>query len=463
MRRSEKFLAALLGCSMLFGLGACNGVEDGAGNSNTDSQYSQSSGDEEKVTEKILLNKKSFTLFLKEETEQTARLEPRVYDGGVEIEGTQVSYIVEDPEVATVNADGEITPKGAGRTKVTAIYKNAKTIADVIVIDEAAEAQVNTFDEKYVNTYGRTYFKGDKLCLDYVGAGVGVAVNGTSLTANIEVDTILYLCVYVDGAEEYTRIQLTPKQKEYTLVSNMEEGFHTVRIVKSSEVYDGQIHLVAFSSEGFYTAPEKSNFRIEFVGDSITAGYGALGSPGDARTVENSDACSSYAYYAAQKLNVDYSMVAIQGICVKQNMWLTESMDDVYKLLSPLNRVEYDFADEADIVVLNLGTNDSSYITSKDFNYGERFPEDYLAFLRYIREKNPDAHVLCLYGFMGKQSSVDKGIDQAIAAMNDEKVVRVKDGFIANTFGANGHPSQEAQKEWGQTLADYIEVNIMNK
>ena len=460
MKRSGKFMAALLGCTMLLGVGACNGAKDASGNSNADPQYSQST--DEKVTEKILLNKKSFTLFLKE-TEQDAQLTPIVYEGGVQVEEVPITYVVENPAIADVNAEGKIIPKGAGRTKVTAVYKNAKTSAEVIVIDEATEAQVNTFDEQYVNTYGRTYLKGDKLCLDYVGAGVGVAFNGDSLTANLEVNAVLYLCVYVDGAEEYTRIQLTPKQKEYTLASNLEEGFHTVRIVKSSEVYDGQICLNSFSAKGFYTAPEKSSIRIEFIGDSITAGYGALGAPGAARSVENSDACSSYAYYAAQKLNVDYSMVAIQGICVKQNMWLTESMDDVYKLLSPLNRMEYDFADGADIVVLNLGTNDGSYITSKDFDYSERFPEEYLAFLRYIREKNPDAHVLCLYGFMGKQSSVDKGIDQAIAMMNDEKVVRVKDGFIANNLGANGHPSQEAQMEWGHTLADYIEVNILNR
>lgn len=426
------------------------------------SSLNSTSNQETQITERVMLKTKRHTMFL-QDTDATQKISATVYDNGQPIENAELTYEVDDTGVAEVQSDGTIIAKDVGLAEIKVKYKRASATAEVRVMDKATADNVNTFDERYVNLYGRTYQKDGKLCLDHVASGIEVAINGTALTAEIEANTNVYLCVYVDGAAEYERIALTGGKKTYTLASGLEQGFHTVRVVKSSEIYDGQIRIISLSSEGFYTAPEKSNFRIEFIGDSITAGYGALGATGAPRTVENSDACSSYAYYTAQKLGVDYSTVAIQGICVKANMWIEDCMSDVYQIVSPLDPTPYDFTNKADVVVLNLGTNDAGYITSKDFDYSEQFPQDYLALLQYIREKNPDAYIICLYGFMGKQGSVDNGIKQAVEAFNDERAVYLTSGFIQNGLGANGHPSQEAQKEWGEILAEYIEANIIKK
>ena len=461
----KKIFSTLLCMMMLLGACSCDKIFNfiaNSGDSSLSQQSEASSEKEEVVTERIILKTKKYALFL-QDTATVQKIDASVYDDGKLMENAEVVYEVENPTVAEVLQDGTIVAKGVGLTEVKVRYNKVSVTAEVRVVDKTSAEQVNTFDETYVNVYGRTYQKDGKLCLDHVASGIEVAIDGTALTADIEASANVYLCVYVDGADTYERIQLSAGRKTYTLASGLEQGFHTIRLVKSSEIYDGQIRLISLSSEGFYTAPEKSNFRIEFVGDSITAGYGALGKTGAQRTVENSDACSSYAYYTAQKLGVDYSTVAIQGICVKANMWIQDCMNDVYKITSPLNPTAYDFADQADVVVVNLGTNDAGYITSKDFDYSEQFPQDYLTLLQYIREKNPDAHIICLYGFMGKQTSVDRGIQQAVEAFNDEKTIYLTSGFIQNGFGANGHPSQEAQQEWGDILAEYIEANIMKK
>lgn len=457
----KKLLSAVLCAATLMCACSCDKIFNLNGLSG-DSEQTQSSSEQTEtvITEKVLLKKKQYTLFL-QDSKSEQKISASVYDGGKLVENAEITYEVANSAVAEVAEDGRIIPKGVGITEIKVIYKKASATAEVRIMDQTTAENVNTFHETYVNTYGRTYIKDGKLCLDHVATGVEVAIDGTALTAEIEASANVYLCVYVDGAEEYERIQVSSGKKTYTLASGLEKGFHTVRVVKSSEVYDGQIRVVSLSSEGFYTAPEKSSFRVEFIGDSITAGYGALGATGAQRTVENSDACSSYAYYTAQKLGVDYSTVAIQGICVKANMWIEDCMSDVYKIVSPLNPTPYDFSDKADVVVVNLGTNDAGYITSKDFDYSEQFPQDYLALLQYIREKNPDAYIICLYGFMGKQGSVDKGIKQAVEEFNDEKAVYLSSGFIQNGLGANGHPSQDAQKTWGETLAEYIELNIM--
>lgn len=433
----------------------------GAGGANTGTNSSNSGASQEKIPEKVVLETKQYTMFL-EDTETERKISATVYDGEELVENAEVVYEVGNPDVAEVQEDGKIIAKSIGFTEVKVKYGKASATAELRVIGEVETEQVNTFDEKYVNLYGRTYQKGDALHLDYAASGVEVAINGSTLRAVIEASANVYLCVYVDGAETRERIALTSGQNTYTLVSGLEKGFHTIRVVKSSEIYDGQVNIISLRSEGFYSAPEKSSLRIEFVGDSITAGYGALGAKGAARTVENSDACSSYAYYTAQKLGADYSVVAIQGICVKANMWLQECMSDVYKVVSPLNPSAYDFTDKADVVVVNLGTNDAEYILSKDASYSAQFSQDYLALLQYIRAKNPDAYIVCLYGFMGKQSAIDDGIKQAIKACNDKKMVYLEDGFTPDNMGANSHPSKYAQKEWAYTLAEYIQTKIIN-
>ena len=448
----KKLLSILVCVVMLLFASSCN---QGLNSGNQSNQETQ-------ITESVVLNTNKYTIFL-QDTDAMQKISATIYEGEELIENANVTYEVGNPDVADVSEKGIITAKSVGLAEVKVKYKRASAIAEVRVIDKTKAVEVNTFDERYVNLYGRTYVEDRKLCLDHVASGIEVAIDGTTLTAKIEATANVYLCVYVDDAEEYQRILIFGGAKTYTLVSGLQKGFHTIRLIKSSEVYDGQIRIGSLLSEGFYTAPEKSNFRIEFVGDSITAGYGALGATGAPRTVENSDACSSYAYYTAQKLGVDYSMVAIQGICVKANMWLQDCMSDIYKLLSPLNPIPYDFADKADVVVVNLGTNDAGYITSKDFSYSEQFPQDYLALLQYIRTKNPNAYILCLYGFMGKQDSVDDGIKKVVEEFNDEKTVYLTSGFFQNGLGANGHPSWYAQQEWGELLAEYIETNIMKK
>lgn len=460
----KKLSAILLGGMMLFGACGCEKIFNFNGSSDSSSQEQSTPGDVvETVKQRILLKNKQHLLFLEDTDAAAQKIEANVYDDGVAVVNPELTYQVSNPAVAEIAADGTISAKGVGLTDVTVCYGKASATVEVRVVGKTTAENVNRFDEAYVNLYGRTYQQDGKLCLDHVASGLELAIDGESLTANITSTANLYLCVYVDGDETPQRILVSPSKKTYTLASGLDSGYHVVRIVKSSEIYDGQIYIESVESEGFYTAPEKSNFKIEFIGDSITAGYGALGGPGDGRTVENSDGCSSYAYYTAQNLGVDYSVVAIQGICVKANMWTQVCMTDVYKQLSPLRAESYAFTDDTDVVVLNLGTNDAAYIGSKDFNYSEQFPADYLNLLTYIREKNPNAYIVCLYGFMGKQSSVDRGITQAVADFNDAKTVYLNGMFIQNGMGANGHPSQDAQLGWAETLADYIQMNLMKR
>ena len=75
-------------------------------------------------------------------------------------------------------------------------------------------------------------------------------------------------------------------------------------------------------------------------------------------------------------------------------------MAELYKHVSFTNTEEYAFDFSPDIIVINLGTNEASYL-SRNLQYADRFPADYYGFLKYVREKNPESYIICLYGMMG--------------------------------------------------------------
>ena len=78
------------------------------------------------------------------------------------------------------------------------------------------------------------------------------------------------------------------------MAEGLSDGYHKVRIVKATEMQDALWSIISFEADGFATVTQKSNLKIEFVGDSISAGYGVIGAPGEPKTVENSDCTKSY-------------------------------------------------------------------------------------------------------------------------------------------------------------------------
>lgn len=374
---------------------------------------------------------------------------------GDQLHKPAVTYTVGDPSVAEVSESGIVTAKSAGYTTLTARYKESEETVPVQVYGKATSEQTNTFGAEYVNLFGRELAaRNDRLEFQSVGSAIEVAFFGTSFSADVILTNMCYVRVFVDGEEEGTFMKLETKEN-FSFASELKRGLHIVRVVMASEYEDGTFILKNLKSSQFLTAPRKSGYKIEFIGDSITAGYGALGKNGVTRAPENSDVTKGYAYLTAQTLGVDYSIVALSGICVKAYLWKSINMTDLYKKVSQGNMAAYGFDDGVDMVVLNLGTNDASYINSHS-SYENEFSGDYKALLTYIREKRPLAKIVCVYGNMGKKTSVDAGIRKALEDLNDQNIGYYE--FDANTAGCNGHPSVVSNLKLVPAFAQYLQT-----
>ena len=135
-------------------------------------------------------------------------------------------------------------------------------------------------------------------------------------------------------------------------------GEHSVEFRKRSEAAYGSIFVQPGGS------PVSSDRLIEFIGDSITVGYGLDGDgPNCANSAQVEDNPKTYAALAANMLEADYNIIAWSGKGIVRNyagdngplmteLWTRYGANDADNT--------YDFPVQAQVVVINLGTNDFS-------------------------------------------------------------------------------------------------------
>ena len=458
MRNLKRISAIAVGTVLLSGVmvfGACTPNKGPAKEPEDESVYS------------LTARTSSCALLVGDENYASAATAFRAKKDGLPVDSPKLTYTVTDPTVAQVSADGVVTPKAYGKTEVVATYKTATARVPVYVYERTTAENVNSFDELYVNRYGRQYFTDGKLNVDHVSSGIEVAFLGDHLTVDVDVENDsdqwgkkfdVYVHVYIDGDTTGEFKKLTPGT--FTLAENLDEGIHTVRMLKASEGDRGKFTVKSFDAEEFLRIPEKSNLKMEFIGDSITAGYGNLAaSSSDTWAITNSDGCSSYAALTGQLLGADFSVVALSGICLKSDRWGANiNMTQLHSYVSYRNRVPYTYDADMNVVVLALGTNDAGCIESADIKYNSnQFRADYTDFLRHLRTIYPNAYVVCIFGMMrsASDSAVKKGIQKALEDVGDAKMSYK--WFGQNGAGANGHPSARAHVQYANELTAYIQ------
>ena len=324
---------------------------------------------------------------------------------------------------------------------------------------------MKTFNKNNINVYGRFDTIEGMLTLYHSASGIEVEMVGDSLKILLHSTGKSYMRVFVDGEKEGERLAVFEGENEYVLVSGIGAGRHSVRIVKATEESAAIWTVKALVADGFAEPPKKPSFKMEFIGDSITAGYGVLGQTHDTYSVDNSDSTKSYAYLTAQALDANYSIIGWSGICTKAYQFVPNlNMMQLYSQVSNRNITPYEKGFDADVVIVNLGTNDTAYLFSeKGKEYGEQFPIDYRLFLSMVRAKNPRAYIICLYGMMARDEVIGEGIQTAIKALGDKKIVYNPFTFASNFAGADGHPNEAAHKGFSEGLANYLQTCILNK
>lgn len=392
-------------------------------------------------------------LVLGEEEYSTAVPTLKAYENDAE---TAISYTVSDPAVVEWQS-GKLEAKGAGMTSVTATAGDQTYAFEVNVLEK--KETVTITDETAVKRFGRTLSPNDGvLRLTNTASGFEVNFIGTSLSVNVGLFnscTKGSLKVIVDGTPA-SEITFPNDNTTFQLAEGLENGLHTVQVRKMTEQGYLQVDASDLVTDGtFLSAKGSKALKFEFFGDSITSGYGNLGS-GTGYQV-NEDGTKTYASMLAEAFDAEYSVISYAGVpaCLDSPN-ATFNMLDMYDKVDASCGVAYDFASyDADLVVINLGTNDSND-TAKT---ADRMAEGYATLLRGIRAKRPDAVILCVYGMMGVDVVIEDGIIGAIDMLTGYE--GMKDIFFLeldpDTSGGDGHPVvDKGHKAAAELIGSYL-------
>ncbi len=326
----------------------------------------------------------------------------------------------------------------------------------------------------------RTVEQDGTLWLVQSGSAAEFTVQGTSASLTLAgssgikngADYRPRYAVYVD--DELLCDTVMEQSSEIVALWSGAEKSAKVKVMLLSEAMYGGVGIRSVEAESGAVQPvtpaAQNPLLIEFIGDSITCAYGVEGaSQGDSFKTSTENFSKSYAYLTAQKLGADYTTCCYSGHGIVSGYTSDGSKNaeslipDCYAKTSKFKdyNAAWDFARQPDAVVINLGTNDINYVAAAPETNGAEFVEGYKAFLQTVRDKNPDAAIICTVGTMGGDD-VYKLIEQAVSEFGDAKVSCYfsKTHSMADGLGSDWHPSEKTQQNSAYVLADKISTAL---
>jgi lysophospholipase L1-like esterase len=282
-----------------------------------------------------------------------------------------------------------------------------------------------------------------------------------------------WFTVVVDRGEPF-RLRAGPSTRRYTLADGLPLGEHTLALSKATEGQNGHNRLVAVYTRELLAARALPVRRIEFIGNSITAGYGLDQRPivcTQGTWYDKSHAWLAFGPRIARRLNAQWMLSAVSGIGVVRN-WNSPGpvMHDIYR------GVYMDYADSLTswdyhrytpgLVVVALGTNDFSDgggPTPRPALDGEKFVRDYTSLVADVRARYPRAKLLLLTSAMLSADRNERLAEYLRRVMSN----RAAAGDSAITMyafhgryvsGCDGHPSLEEHIEMANELEPKVKA-----
>lgn len=359
------------------------------------------------------------------------------------------------------------------------------TPASSEVISEVSSAATSSMESvsetNKITTYTRVLGRhtpsstGISLSLSWTNSGIEFTFEGTAAYADIlSTGGNTLMGVFVDGEKTHssTFISNASVMTTHTLVKDLPEGTHTVKLLKLTEAKASLISITKIKVDGGSIRPTEAKKRsIEVIGDSITCAFGALAPNASAPFKnEEEDGSLSYGFLAAQHFDADVNFVSRSGIGVAYNNGGDQNdlMTQVYKSTAYFAETTKTVWSESpaykpnDVVVINLGANDAHHVPN-NLTRVEEFTKAFIGLLKNAREYNPNANIIVCYGTIRYQiqSIVANAVQQYINETKDGKTAFFSFEIDHSTVVGGtlaGHPSPVVQKMMADELIKVIEA-----
>ena len=338
--------------------------------------------------------------------------------------------------------------------------------------------------EENVKYTGRNYYdaENETAWLVLSGSAVDFIVNGRSAELTIHGDSGISngseqqprYAVLVDGEIILDEL-LNVREKTIRLFEGDEPRAAHVRVIHLTESNNGAVGVSDIRVDTDIPVPVvpefKKNIAIEFIGDSITCAYGVEGKDQyESFKTSTENFMKSYAYLTAEKLDAEYSAVSYSGYGIVSGYTSTGAknsgslLPDYYDVIGkPLGyNSEWKHSEhEYDVIVINLGTNDYTYVSQSPDTRSQEFTKGYTEFLGKVHEAHPESYIICTLGTMGCTElypNIEEAAETFRAETGFDRIMCYQSATqdMNDGLGSDWHPNLTTQQKSAYVLADKI-------
>lgn len=310
----------------------------------------------------------------------------------------------------------------------------------------------------------------------YPGTTIIAAFDGTGVKMHCKPRSG-YFMVQIDNAEPFKVAFMGERDSLVQVATALPGGRHELRAMYSIEGYEYLPEfrgLVLDKGGKMLTPSAQPERRIEFIGNSITCGYGSESiNPEEHFSFETENHYIGFAQITTRALGAQAYVVARSGIGVYRNYGGPKEGTPELNMPSQYEYTLYNDKSEKwdferytpDVVCINLGTND---LSTNNYDV-KRLKAAYKSFLQTVRTHNPNAKIVYLCGSMlnGKELEIAKStLNEVVSEANkagDANVFRFdfspQNGDLK--YGADWHPSRWQHEKMAAELTAFLRT-LMN-
>ena len=361
------------------------------------------------------------------------------------------------------NAETLQTTEAQIITAAPATTAAPETTTETVTEQPLTNAYYSFFKNKeYIKLIGRSRFIGSAIVVDWTAAGIEFEYQGSG-DLKIEIEksgssNSVGLLATVDG-KDYSFSADGTGTATYTVASKLPEGTHHVLIRRKTMVYDNtngiMLQMKGVQMIGsFLPKPADNTYKVAFIGDSITCGVGLSGTNG----------LATYAVDLCTRESFDYDICCISGIGVYRSTATHNKTENTMTKYYPYfnyyrnTTLVYRPDRKADLVVVNLNTNDNNSKYDAGPDDEEPYKETLKTFISEIRSAHgKNVNIVWIVGMMiTPDRPVNQWLNDVFTELGGESAGLYQIVVDTNTSGSSGHPDQESHLAVSQALSEFI-------
>lgn len=360
-----------------------------------------------------------------------------------------------------------------------------------------------------VQIHGRTVLQADgSVPLFWTGSSIELSFKGTSLYATLEANFDTYepwIVIIINGAV-VARQALAKGVQTICLCSgrNPDKITHVILRKETQAMSADSNHVLIVKNllcppNTVFCKTNERPFKIEFIGDSITTGEGLCGAVQEEEWLSAwMSTINNYAFLIADSLNADVRILSQSGWGITRS-WDNNpncALPNFYEMVCGVEsgdlqkklgaQQKHDFSTwQADVVLVNLGTNDNGAfyqdawidpVTKNEHKLrlkdegtaceqdAKLIADGVYNFLQMLRKNNAKSYIVWVCGMITApivQKIIASTIDDYKAQSNDERVKFVQlasmDEETDEEKGSRYHPGPGTHKRAAQTLIPVLQ------